>query len=63
MSRQQWINFINETKSAILEEPEAFFSFELPSKKILVAAIELVFEGFFQDQKIRDTQRSRVIPK
>lgn len=56
---QQWINFVFETKAAILENPEEFFCFELPDKKITKAAIEEVFEGFFTDQKIRDTQRRR----
>lgn len=61
MSHQQWVDFIHETKASILENPEAFFSFELPPRKIMIEALELVFDGFFVDQKIRDTQQSKVV--
>lgn len=63
MPREEWVNFIHETKACILENPEEFFNFRLPSKEVVHAAIEQVFEGFFIDQKIRDNQRSRVIKK
>ena len=56
MPREQWLQFVHLTKKSIEKHPADFFH-NIPEKKILVAALNMVFESFLEDQKIRDVQK------
>lgn len=60
MPRDGWEQLIESTKQSIISCPQDYLKGELPEHPILVASIERVFEGFRQDQKIRDLQKKRV---
>src|SRR5262245_35930437 len=56
MPKEQWLQFVHLTKKSIEKHPADFFH-NIPEKKILVAALNLVFDSFLEDQKIRDVQK------
>ncbi|HEU5147825.1 MAG TPA: hypothetical protein VFT90_13960 [Chryseosolibacter sp.] len=55
----EWLELVEQTKQSILNTPKEYFGQELPPKSILVAAIELVFTGFLEDQHLRAVQTGR----
>ncbi len=56
MTRHAWIRFVFATKKSIVANPENYFK-SIPDKEIFNKALDKVFQGFLDDQKIRDAQR------
>jgi hypothetical protein len=56
MTKAAWIRFVMATRKSILINPETYFR-SIPEKEIFIQAIDKVFKGFLDDQKIRDAQR------
>ena len=56
MPKNVWLNFVASTKQSILNNPHNFVR-SIPDKQTFTEAIELVFHGFLEDQKIRDVQK------
>lgn len=56
MPEQDWYRFVLETKKSIMTDPGNYLK-EVPEKTILIPALNRVFRGFLDDQKIRDAQR------
>ena len=54
-----WMALVAETKQLVLNSPQDFFCGELPSPPTLSVAIEQVFQGFIEDQRIRAVQTSQ----
>jgi hypothetical protein len=53
----QWLRLIYATKRSVLENPGQYVTGELPERFVLIPAIDRVFKGFLEDQKIRNAQR------
>lgn len=56
---KEWLQLVHDTKESVIESPEEFLCTELPPRAILVAAIEKVFEGFLEDQRLLAAQTSK----
>jgi hypothetical protein len=56
MTKHAWIRLVMATKKSILTSPENYFR-SIPEHEIYRLAIDKVFKGFLDDQKIRDAQR------
>jgi hypothetical protein len=56
MTKHAWIRLVMATKKSIMANPENFFR-NVPEPHILKEALDKVFQGFLDDQKIRDAQR------
>ena len=56
MTKHAWIRLVLATKKSILANPENYFR-SVPQKDVFKQAIDKVFKGFLDDQKIRDAQR------
>lgn len=56
MTKHAWIRFVFATKKSIMANPENYFK-SIPDQKTFSEAIDKVFQGFLDDQKIRDAQR------
>lgn len=56
MVRHEWIRFVMATKRSIQADAENFLR-SVPDPEIRKSAIDRVFQGFLDDQKIRDAQR------
>ncbi|HEY0742098.1 MAG TPA: hypothetical protein VGD40_11580 [Chryseosolibacter sp.] len=56
MTKHAWIRFVFATKKSITANPENYFK-SIPDKEIFQQAIDKVFQGFLDDQKIRDAQK------
>jgi hypothetical protein len=56
MQKTAWLNFVSSTKESILKNPENFVR-SIPDQKLFSDAIEQVFQGFLDDQKIREVQK------
>lgn len=54
---EEWIRLVYATKKSVINHPEQYLEGEIPDRKILIQSIERVFKGFFEDQKIRDSQK------
>lgn len=55
----EWLQLVAETQQSILDAPEEYFCEELPAEAIFNTAIEQVFAGFLEDQRIRAVQTAR----
>jgi hypothetical protein len=56
MTKHEWIRLVMATKKSILASPETYFA-STPEQTVFKQAIDKVFKGFLDDQKIRDAQR------
>lgn len=56
MTKPMWVRYVMATKKNILTNPSSFLR-SVPEEKILKSAIDKVFQGFMEDQKIRDAQK------
>lgn len=54
----EWKLLVLQTKESIVGFPEDFFCCDLPPAPVFRAAIEKVFEGFLEDQRLREVQTS-----
>jgi len=52
LSFSQWIQFVESTKSRIINNPEQYLGTNLPDRKIIVQSIEMIFEELVEDQNI-----------
>jgi hypothetical protein len=59
MPVKEWLRLVYETKASILDSPDEFFCCELPLPSIFGAAIERVFDGFLEDQRLLALQTPR----
>jgi hypothetical protein len=59
MPVKEWLRLVHETKESILNFPEEFFCSELPARDLYSAAIEKVFAGFLEDQRLLAMQTSK----
>lgn len=59
MPVKEWLRLVHETKESILDFPEDFFCKELPGMPLYRAAIEKVFQGFLEDQRLLALQTSK----
>lgn len=59
MPSVKWLQLVYQTKTTITENPQDFFP-DIPEQKILIAAMDKVFQGFLADQKIRDGQKKNL---
>lgn len=59
MPVKEWLQLVDETKQSILDFPEDFFCRELPEPALYRAAIEKVFAGFLEDQRLLALQTSK----
>jgi hypothetical protein len=57
MTKHAWIRFVMTTKKTIIAHPENYFRSTPPKPDIFKQAIDEVFQGFLNDQKIRDAQK------
>jgi hypothetical protein len=48
----QWIQFVESTKSRIINNPEQYLGKNLPDREIIVKSIEMIFEEIVEDQNI-----------
>lgn len=55
----EWLQLVAETRQSILDAPEEYFCEELPAEAVFCTAIEQVFAGFLEDQRIRAVQTGR----
>lgn len=55
----EWLQLVRETKQWILEEPEIFFGDALPPRRDLCRAIDAVFAGFLEDQRLLANQTDK----
>ena len=55
----EWLDLVRETKAWILEEPEIFFGNDLPPRQIVCQAVDGVFEGFLEDQRLLANQTDK----
>ena len=53
-----WVRLVGETKEAILTWPQEFLCSELPPERVFAEALERVFEGFVEDQRLLAGQTS-----
>lgn len=56
---EEWLQLVEETRQSILDAPGEYFCEELPPEPVLTTAIEHVFAGFLEDQRIRAVQTTR----
>ena len=56
---EAWLNLVEATKESILRSPEESFCTDLPPKTVFYAAIEKVFDGFLEDQRLLAQQTSK----
>ena len=59
LSARDWVRLVGETKVAILSCPQEFLCSELPAQRVFVEALEKVFEGFLEDQRLLAGQTSK----
>jgi hypothetical protein len=59
MPVKEWLRLVDETKESILNFPEDYFCRELPATPLYRAAIEKVFLGFLEDQRLLALQTSK----
>jgi len=59
LSVKEWLSLVQETKESILNYPEDYFCTELPPRSLLAEAIEKVFDGFLEDQRLLALQTSK----
>ena len=52
MPVKEWLRLVEDTKACILEMPEDFFCGPLPPRSMYCTAIERVFSGFLEDQRL-----------
>ena len=55
----EWLTLVEDTRQSILDRPEDYLGTELPPPAILATAIEQVFAGFLEDQRLRAVQTGR----
>jgi len=55
----EWLELVEQTRQSILASPTEYFCEELPAEAIFNTAIEQVFAGFLEDQRIRAVQTAR----
>lgn len=56
---KEWLQLVHDTKQSVIESSHEFFCKELPPKAVVLAAIEKVFEGFLEDQRLLAAQTSK----
>jgi hypothetical protein len=59
MPVKEWLHLVYETKASILDSPDEFFCCDLPLPSSFRSAIEKVFDGFLEDQRLLALQTSR----
>jgi len=59
MPVSEWLRLVHETRDSILDYPEEYFCGELPPRRVFREAIEKVFEGFLEDQRLLALQTSK----
>ncbi|MGC1243697.1 MAG: hypothetical protein WA874_19030 [Chryseosolibacter sp.] len=59
MAIQEWLRLVQETKESILTHPEEYFCSPLPSAEPFCQAVEKVFAGFLEDQRLLALQTSK----
>ena len=59
MQVKEWLRLVRESKESVLNHPEDFFCMELPPAPLYCAAIEKVFQGFLEDQRLLALQTSK----
>jgi hypothetical protein len=62
MEHHEWIRLVLSVKRSIKANPKDFFCIELPIPEIAMQAIDRVFDGFFEDQRIRKLQQGKEYP-
>jgi hypothetical protein len=59
----EWRRLVQEAKESILNAPQDFLCIEIPPAKIFPEAIEKVFEGFIEDQRLLSIQRPKTFER
>jgi hypothetical protein len=59
----EWRRLVEETKASILNCPQDFFCIEIPSRNLFSDAIEKVFDGFLEDQRLLSMQSHKTFEK
>jgi hypothetical protein len=63
MSPGEWRRLVQEAKESILNAPQDFFCIETPPAQIFPEAIEKVFDGFIEDQRLLSIQRPKTFER
>ena len=56
LPHKEWLCLVDEIKKSILSCPHDFFCYELPPDSVMTDAIGRVFDGFLEDQRLREIQ-------
>ena len=59
MAIKDWLHLVQETKESILKHPEEYFCNDLPPMSVYFEAIDHVFAGFLEDQRLLALQTSK----
>jgi hypothetical protein len=51
LNRQEWLKFVEHTKTSIIDHPDQYLSHQFPSSETFVTIIDKIFENFLRDQK------------
>jgi hypothetical protein len=54
----EWLDLVQQIKECISRNPESFFGDELPADSLVQEALDHVFSGFLEDQKLLANQIS-----
>lgn len=56
LSVGEWLDLVQKTKESILTDPAEFLGPDLPEEQLLRDAIDSVFQGFLEDQRLLANQ-------
>ena len=56
---REWLDLVQRTKDCILDDPTGFFGDTLPGETLFRKAIDKVFEGFLEDQRLVANQTGK----
>ena len=59
LAPDDWLRLVGQTKAAVLTCPQDFFCSEVPPHRVFTEAVDKVFEGFVEDQRLLAGQTSK----
>jgi hypothetical protein len=54
LNPDQWVKFINTTKSRIISNPDQFLGKDLPSAQLILEITEEIFADYLQEEMIEN---------